>query len=1611
MAEAPCRYTLQLENGAEQSGALRPVELERIARGPADGSPHGRYRWTLPALPAGYHQLRLVAEGQDAECQLIVAPARCYLPQSLRDGGRIWGPSLPLYAVRSLRNWGIGDLTDLANSFEFFAHAGAGTVGVSPLHSLYPHEPRHASPYSPSSRLFWNILYIDVEAVPGLADCQAARDILASPAFRARIATVQDEEQVDYETVATLKREVLEPLFEYFQAEHLARDTDLAHAYRKYVADAGSALHGHALYEALAEHCRAGDPGAWGWPTWPTELQSPDSPAVSEFAARRRGRVEFFSWLQWLAERQLAAVGNRAARLGVGLGLYLDVPLGVDRGGSEVWLHRHLFADAAAIGAPPDEFNMRGQDWGLPPWIPDELIESGYAGFIKLLRRNMRHAGALRLDHVMGLMRQFWVPAGARPADGAYVRYPVRALLGILKLESQRNQCAVIGEDLGTVTSELRQMLGAAGVLSNRLFYFLQGAAGDWLRPAELPRQALVALTNHDLPTLRGYWRGDDLALRHRLDLFPDEDTREAQVLQRAQDRARILIALGQQNLLPPGCDTDPARLPDLPAGLMVAVHRYLARSPAMVLAFQLDDALGVVDQINLPGTTSEYPNWRRKLPLNLEQWPESRELDDLLRALREERGSAAKAAPVTPQRELVIPRATYRLQLNAGFTFQDARHIVDYLERLGMSHLYLSPYLKARPGSQHGYDVTDHHSLNPEIGTPADLAALVATLREARMGQIADVVPNHMAVMGSDNRWWLDVLENGEASPFAGYFDIDWQPVRPELHGKVLIPVLGDHYGSVLERGDLRLLYDEAVGSLTVTYFEHSLPLDPSTYGDVLGQGLEMLAGSLGEDSPALAEYLSILRAFEQLPARRDLSTDDRLAREREKEVAKRRLSELCRREPDIHAHVATSVAKINGLVGQPDSFADLHALLENQAWRVAFWQVAADDINYRRFFDINELAALRVEDPELLEETHELIIAAYRDGQADGLRIDHPDGLYDPAGYCARLQQLLAGRRPDAQTDTVPRNTYLVVEKILAAHEHLRNDWPVHGTTGYDFAYLANALLVWPESEREFDRFYRDFTGERLAFDELLYRCKRLIVRVQLSSELTTLANLLNRITQGDWHGRDFTLNGLREALAQIAACFPVYRTYVTLDGAHAADREFVDWAVAWARRRDPDTNPDLYEYIRRLLVLEIPEHFSPGYRALCERFAMKFQQYTAPVTAKAVEDTAFYRYCRLVSLNEVGGNPQQFGLSVGAFHRNNQDRSRHWPHAMLAGSTHDNKRSEDVRARLNVLSELPGEWQARSRRWRRLVRRFRRPVGELMAPSRRDEYLYYQSLLGIWPLEPPDAAGLEILRERLSHYMRKAVREAKEHSSWMRPNLEYEAALDEFVAASLDADDGNFFLADLADFAARLAPFGLLNSLTQTTLRLTAPGIPDIYQGNELWDFSLVDPDNRRPVDFALRDRLLAELHQQCEAKTGPDIVAELMQTLPDGRMKLYLCWRLLQLRREHVDLFAHGDYLALPARGERADHLCAFARRHESVTVIVVVGRWFARLEALGVDEGLKPGDRWKDAWVELPELPGSLHDSLTGELVTARKGRLPVAGLLTPLPVAVLVAVG
>jgi (1->4)-alpha-D-glucan 1-alpha-D-glucosylmutase len=883
---------------------------------------------------------------------------------------------------------------------------------------------------------------------------------------------------------------------------------------------------------------------------------------------------------------------------------------------------------------------------------------------------------------------------------------------------------------------------------------------------------------------------------------------------------------------------------------------------------------------------------------------------------------------------------------------------------------------------------------LNPAIGSRAEYDAWIAELHAHSMGQILDFVPNHVGVGDSRNAWWMDVLENGPSSRYAPYFDIDWEPLKSDLRDKVLLPILSDQYGRVLERGELQVRFDE--GTFYLLYGERRLPIAPGTYRYVLEIALQHLADHKDEDF--YAELQSILTALEYLPKRTETDPKRIAERAREKEIIKRRLERRCAEAPQVEQAIEKALTQINGKPGDSRSFDALDELLNAQSYRLAFWRVAAEEINYRRFFDVNNLAAIRVELPRVFDAIHRLVLELVSTGAVTGLRIDHPDGLYLPVEYFEKLQQRCAKMLGIALPKD-GRAIYVLAEKILTGSETLRNNWRIHGTTGYDFANEMTQLLVDSSAEAAITKTFHRFIGHSVPFGHLLYAKKLQVMKLALANDVNVLGNMLDRLSERSRWYRDFTLEALSRAVRETIACFPVYRTYVAPgQPVSDQDRQVVERAINSAKRRNPAMEESIFNFLREVLLFNFPASVDAAGRSAHTHFVLKFQQATAPVMAKGMEDTVFYIYNRLTALNEVGGEPQQFGEGIEAFHERNLNRQSTWPHTLLATSTHDTKRSEDVRARIVAISEIPDLWQRSLQRWRTVNRRWKRMIDDLEAPDANEEYLLYQTLVGTWPVrasgEPEPAATPEYI-ERIQAYMAKALHEAKINTSWIQPNEEWDTAMRDFIANVLNASPRNKFLPIFLPVAREIACFGAVNSLTQVLLKLSSPGVPDIYQGNEIWDYSLVDPDNRRPVDYNRRREMLDSI--------ATVIPGELMQSWPDGRIKLFLTQRMLRFRREHSDLFRRGKYLPLQASGTFAECCVTFGRHLADKWIVVIAPR-------LSSHVGFPPvAGRWKDTVIELAESLSlaKAHDLFTCQPLAINDRQLNVADVLSVLPFAVI----
>ena len=1529
-------------------------------------------------LPFGQHRLTLVAIGgpapQDlAATDLFICPASCFDAEKVSDGKRLWGPSVQLHALRSTRNWGMGDFGDLRRLVDVAADAGAHFVGVNPLHALFPNDAERVNPYLASNRQWLNVLYLDVEAMRDFSECREARDQLTAPEFAQRVLALREAPGVDYAAVAALKFEFFGLLYHHFRHTHLERATQRAGLFRDFQRAGGRSLRLHALFDILQRRFHALDASVWGWPAWPADYHDARGAAAELFELDNEVDIEFFTYLQWQAEVQLDSVAQRAHARGMRVGLYRQLAVGVSAGGSEIWSQPELFANDVCAGAPSDELNRTRADGGFPPPLPQQRSEGGFTAFLAVLRANMRHAGALHIEHATSLTRLVWSTTDAAGEHlAACVAYPMHELSHLLCMESQRQRCIVIGADLGVASPDIHAAITGCGVLAVHPLAFERAPEGRLDAPLTSPRQSLAVIDRSARTMLHGEWSATERELHER----------------------EVVVD---------------AWVP--------AAYRWLASSASIMAVVVFEDILGECAAGSLPGIeAAPRADWRRKHAVDLAAIAADPRWHAVVNAMNAERSSPPLPVSGGPRsfhpESADIPRATYRLQLHSDFGFADAQDVLPYLVELGVSHVYASPFLKARPGSRHGYDIVDHAKINPEIGTPEDFDRYCARLAELGMSQVIDVVPNHVGVLGADNPWWLDVLENGPASEHAEHFDIDWERPDAELHGKVLLPVLGDQYGVVLEAGELVLDFCGERGEFSVRYFEHRFPIDPADYPLILdGAGDDQAEEDFAVDEAA---WVSLLAALRHLPPRTVDAPHLLDERRRNKAIFKTHLGELYSRLPALRARIAACLVAFAGRPGEAQSFDALDALLERQAYRLASWRVASDDINYRRFFDVNDLAALRVENDAVFEATHAQIFRWLAEGRISGLRIDHPDGLSDPAAYFERLQSRYAEicRAATADATVTAPALYVVVEKIVGEFEALPADWPVHGDTGYGFANFCNNVFVDAAQESRFSRIYRAFSGETRDFSEILFEARQLIMTQSLAGELSTLTHLLHAIAQIDRRTRDFTRSRLRSALIEIVAGFPVYRSYIGAHGVTDSDRRSIERAVDDAVRRGLAEDVSVLHFVRDVL-LSAPSEAVAAVRQQKLTFTRRFQQFTAPVMAKAMEDTAFYRYTRLVSLNEVGGDPRTFGTAVEDFHAACERLSFTHPFGLLASSTHDSKRSEDVRARIDVLSEMPGAWRLALRRWRRTNARRKSRVDSVPAPSSNDEYLLYQTLIGVWPMQAPDIAGFAELSRRVEAYMIKAAREAKQHTSWINPEPAYEAAISAFVRRLLTpGPTSERFFVDFLPFQTTVAYFGCLNSLNMLLLKLTAPGVPDTYQGCESWNLSLVDPDNRRAVDFAGARDALAGL--QRDFPDGPDAagVRRLVGAMADGRIKLYVLWRVLRARSDDPLPFGTGRYLPLEVSGPAARHVIAFARIHEARPVIVIATRLlygFANGDpALVCDAG-----RWATTVVALPwQWRASVwRDAFSGRSIAPvlinKQAAIDLGGLFDALPLALL----
>lgn len=926
------------------------------------------------------------------------------------------------------------------------------------------------------------------------------------------------------------------------------------------------------------------------------------------------------------------------------------------------------------------------------------------------------------------------------------------------------------------------------------------------------------------------------------------------------------------------------------------------------------------------------------------------------------------------------IPLSTYRLQLNPGFKFENAEKIVPYLSGMGISFIYSSPILKARKGSTHGYDVVEPGQLNPELGSEEDFNKLIKAVHRCKMKWLQDIVPNHMAYH-HENQMLVDLLENGPNSRYRGYFDIEWNLPYSRLKDRILAPFLGKFFKEALESGELKLNFDEE--GFSVNYWDTRLPLKMESYLDILSLNTERLKNRFAKNDPVILKYLGALYVLKSLP-----SADDLEERYSQIKFIKGLLWELYNENDDIKMFIIENLKSINGIPGQPESFNFLDKILSVQHFRLAFWKVANEEINYRRFFNVNDLISLRMENEETFNRTHYLILKLIKEGKIDGLRIDHVDGLYEPEKYLSRLRER-------------GKNAYIVVEKILEMDERLPLEWPVEGTTGYEFLNFVNGIFCRRDNERKISNIYFRFSKLNESYSSIVIDKKRLMVKQRMAGEVERLAFIIEFISGKDRAGIDFTLHGLKEALEEILIFFPVYRTYISGDKILERDEKYIAGIIDTVKKNKPLLANE-FEYIKNILLLNFTPNASEEEKAEAVNFVKKFQQLTGPLMAKGFEDTTLYIYNRLISLNDVGGKPDKFGIKIKEFHRFNKYQNEHWPHVLNNTSTHDTKRGEDVRARINVISELPDEWGYQLQTWSRVNEKFKTRGMRSSFPGRNDDYFLYQTLLGSYPFAEKD---IEAYPQRIIEYMIKAVRESKINSNWTSPSLDYEKALTGFIDNILsEENNNNDFLKSFLPFQKKIAFYGALNSLSQLALKLASPGVPDIYQGCELWDFSLVDPDNRRPVDFELRRKYLEEI-KKLPKKSLPEYLVEISKSYPDGRIKFYLTYTGLKLRNDNKNIFTKGKYVPLKTEGKYKRHVISFARIYKDEIAITAVPRFLTKL----LKEKQIPFGKeiWEDTSINLSKELGEMKNVLTGEKISSGRNIL-IGDILKNFPVGFLV---
>lgn len=900
------------------------------------------------------------------------------------------------------------------------------------------------------------------------------------------------------------------------------------------------------------------------------------------------------------------------------------------------------------------------------------------------------------------------------------------------------------------------------------------------------------------------------------------------------------------------------------------------------------------------------------------------------------------------------LPAATYRLQFNKNFKFISAEKLLPYLKELGISHIYASPVFKAHRGSMHGYDVVDPTQLNSDLGTAEDFVRLIEKAHQIGIYWLQDIVPNHMA-FDFENKMLVDLLENGPDSRFFNFFDVEWSYIHFGDKPAMLAPFLGKYYQETLESGEISLKYGKE--GFSINYYDNKFPVRVRSYADILSLRFDKLQNKTGRDYPAVIKMLGLFHMIKFLPTFED--TDERY---NQIKFIKSLLWELYSDDDNIRMCINETLKIYNGIKGKPESFDLLDNLLSDQYFRLAYWKVANEEINYRRFFNISSLISLKIENECVFNRTHSLIFRLVKEGKIDGLRVDHIDGLYDPEEYLRRIRERIDGR-------------YLVVEKILEEDETLPENWPVEGTTGYDFLNLVNGLFCKTKNENKLSRFYTQFTRRASSFDDLVVDKKRLIINTRMAGELERLSLLVEDIAKHDRHGADITLIGIKTALEEILVHFPIYRTYVNDKNISKPEMDYINKTIGELKYNNPRLEYEI-DYIGRLLTLQ-HHNLSEELHEKSINFIMKFQQLTGPLMAKGFEDTSLYVYNRFISLNEVGGNPSKFGYTLGEFHKKIRYRGIKWKHTLNATSTHDTKRGEDVRARLNVLSEIPDQWQTSVKKWHDMNLKYKTEYNDRLLPDKNDEYFLYQTLIGAYPFdELPD----KIFIKRIKDYAIKVVREAKVYTAWVKPDEKYENAFLYFIESILTVADTNLFLTDFMEFQKYISHFGIFNSLSQTLIKMTVPGIPDFYQGSELWDFNLVDPDNRRQIDYTVQQELIEIVDKNQNDMNK--LFQSLFSDMHNGAVKLYLIKKVIAARRKYPTLFNEGKYMHINSSGESGKNVISFMRKTEKHIAVIIVPRFLTELtEADKLPLGKSV---WNNTYIRIPFETETLESILTNQ---------------------------